>query len=1123
MATTAAFKQQCPSCETLVAIRDPKFIGRKIDCPKCKYRFVVEPPAEADDEDDAKPGRKGKADARVTAKRPPNGKAATKPAVRRRGEEDEDEDDRGGTPAAKKKGGGSNSMVLGVGLAVVAVGLLVVGVLALTGVLGGDDKKTTSPPVTGVPAPDQPGEPEPKAPDRSLLAELNRLSNQLPNDSEAVFAVNLDKLMSSQLRRAAFDAAGALRPEYFTQMIGLSPESMAGLVRAENYTDQWAFNILRSKDRVRTEELVKALGGKPASSPVSRKEYFLASANEVFDALSTMLNVVKQGTSALAPGRGGLNPKGPLAFCVLEDGHTVVFADVAPLEKFLDNPPKPRPENLPKEPSAQPDPSAGTTEPPAGTGPGGAALVPLPGDPSAFGSGPVAPPGGKGGLGSTDGIPAPGPGSGSPTPAAAPPTPGNWLTLKPGLKRMLDELEDPREAAILIAAMEGKASRWLFQRTEETFGIDLNPAVLAQVDLAPVVGFAIQTLSLDRVACTLAADCGNQKMAHFVEETLRRQLETKILDWLKEMDVALPEPELNPLNPGGFPGGVPGGVPGGIPGGAPDTAVGGTGLGTAGGLRPPDIAGVPSPGGDPYQPGTPDGSQPAPRRPAGPVVFEVKDVLVLFRLNIPLEDRKKGPSKLKPEIEQWSHRVALYFKGLTEMSGAADRVDDTSRLHELAAALKAYVAEHGHFPPGALERKDPDNRRGGLAWRPNDRLSWMVEVVPYLPQFAAERKAQRDVGRIGNPSHVLLVNREESWNHPSNNRVLFTLIPQFVDARRGEGSWWVSYPGLRSQAAATHFVGVAGLGLDAAEYEADDPAVAQRLGVFGYDRQTRPEDIKDGPDRTIAVLQVPPEYKTPWLAGGGSTVRGVNDNEGIRPYVATQYRGQPGTFAIMADGTVRFLPATIADKDFLALLTISGGEDIRDLDDIAPEVKPSKGRTELRPSTGPAIQPDPPKLGGPEGGAALEMKAFSSKEGGFTVLLPGKPAPVQQTVKSPAGEMTVHAFVTLVDGGKGTFTVTYNDLPAAPGANEVEQILEFAGKMGAAQVPGAKLTDQKKIEVDGHPGRQYDMDLGAQGQMRMRVFIVKQRMYQTIAFGTKERLASKDAEKFFESFKLTDK
>src|SRR5262245_27157984 len=46
MAAKTSFKQQCPSCETMVPIKDGSLIGKKIDCPKCKYRFVVEEPAD---------------------------------------------------------------------------------------------------------------------------------------------------------------------------------------------------------------------------------------------------------------------------------------------------------------------------------------------------------------------------------------------------------------------------------------------------------------------------------------------------------------------------------------------------------------------------------------------------------------------------------------------------------------------------------------------------------------------------------------------------------------------------------------------------------------------------------------------------------------------------------------------------------------------------------------------------------------------------------------------------------------------------------------------------------------------------------------------------------------------
>src|SRR5580692_8163810 len=53
MATTASFKQPCPSCDAKILIKDHGMIGRKIDCPRCKYRFLVETPAPVEEEDDA--------------------------------------------------------------------------------------------------------------------------------------------------------------------------------------------------------------------------------------------------------------------------------------------------------------------------------------------------------------------------------------------------------------------------------------------------------------------------------------------------------------------------------------------------------------------------------------------------------------------------------------------------------------------------------------------------------------------------------------------------------------------------------------------------------------------------------------------------------------------------------------------------------------------------------------------------------------------------------------------------------------------------------------------------------------------------------------------------------------
>jgi hypothetical protein len=166
---------------------------------------------------------------------------------------------------------------------------------------------------------------------------------------------------------------------------------------------------------------------------------------------------------------------------------------------------------------------------------------------------------------------------------------------------------------------------------------------------------------------------------------------------------------------------------------------------------------------------------------------------------------------------------------------------------------------------------------------------------------------------------------------------------------------------VNAPVANTHFIGIAGVGLDAAEYQPGDPSVAKKLGMFGYDRVTRLDDVKDGLANTIVAIQVPATYKSPWLAGGGSTIRGVPEKDSIKPFVCATYNGKRGTFAIMGDGKVRFLAETTSDADFQALCTIAGGEDV-DVKAVAPEVVGDVGGKKAAAPGAPPVSSLPPGL-----------------------------------------------------------------------------------------------------------------------------------------------------------------
>jgi hypothetical protein len=143
-----------------------------------------------------------------------------------------------------------------------------------------------------------------------------------------------------------------------------------------------------------------------------------------------------------------------------------------------------------------------------------------------------------------------------------------------------------------------------------------------------------------------------------------------------------------------------------------------------------------------------------------------------------------------------------------------------------------------------------------------------------------------------------------------------------------------SYRVADGEPALTHYVGVAGVGRDAAALPAADP----KAGFFGYDRTVARCDIKDGTSNTLTVIETSDD-NGPWAAGGQATVRGLDPD--AQPYLG---RGRPfGTVhyaprfvgtaqapanAAFADGLVRTLNESISARTFEALATIASGEEV---------------------------------------------------------------------------------------------------------------------------------------------------------------------------------------------------
>jgi hypothetical protein len=1002
MALKSSFKQQCPSCEAMVPIRDPKLIGKKIDCPKCKYRFVVEEPAdeveEAVEEAAAAPVKKGKGGATaITDKKPAKGKVVAKgrPAV----EEDEDE---GGKP--KKKKGGNSSMLLigGIALAVVAVIALGIGLYFIFS----GDKKSDTPSggggmagrPGGAPGGPNAGGQNPNAENegKKVAANPNEpkpthedVTNLLPNDTQVVLNLPLDRMMSNPaFKRSLVMTPGSFHEAAFRRTWGVGASDLRRVVKSFNAEKKSAFSIMRTAQPLKEDAIVAALKLKP-EAPINGLKYYLVS--KPLDTLSTFLL------------KGGENHERVALHFI--DSLTVVCADVGPMQEFLQA--KGQPQQLSKPASAeepkeadgggqqQPEqggpgpggPGGGRPgmRPPGAPGGGGPPGAPGGGGPPAAGGGggPPSGPGGQmGGMRGMMGGQMP-PGMAPPGTArtagegeAAPPS-SSYMTIDPNLKAALDQVEK-------VNQKEGQAVLVSIALSTSTVSLDVIKKGLAEQAEVPqipdfalnlglakiksdvkAIAVALTELNDSKLTAAAAVSTKDSKLSQQWEKDLL----TAIPEYLKQQNWDLESKNATQNNAGGMRGGMgmqggnpmmggmmgmmgmmggrpgmpqppagggsgppPGAGSGGPPPGAgsggppPGAGSGGPPPGAGSGGPPPGAGSGPMMGmmggrpGGMFPPNMQQGGnqQTQPKGKDGNYVLWTKDAVLALGLNMTIDGTK--------------YQV---ISGLLDVSciairGAVAMSDRASHIHELAAATQAYLAKEGHFPRGTVPRP-PDSQRG-IDWRPDQRLSWMTYLLPYLAngEFAS-----------------LPLDLEKGWYEDNNMRTGLAVIPQFLMPQNTDKPYYfVKYPNLKSsfdQWAATHFVGMAGVGLDAAEYRDNDPAAAKLRGIFNYNHETKKEEIKDGLENTILLIQVPLDPKSPWIAGGGSTVRGVSeDRDCVQPFVSTEYQGKPGTFAIMADGKVRFIPASISPEMFRALCTIAGGEKIRDLDSIAPEVPPAE-------------------------------------------------------------------------------------------------------------------------------------------------------------------------------------
>lgn len=909
----SSFKQECPSCEAQVPIKDVSFVGKKVACPKCKYPFVVQKPKGDTVTDD-----NGAAE-----KKPAKGKGAPAPVAEP-------------APAAPSKSASRKKMIAGLGLAGVGLVILVLASFFIMGRGGGSKVKkmpSGAPPVVAkIPDPETPPGPEKKPEDgktetpgdekdktpkeikvviddRTPLPPGPDLTNLLPPNAEHVFHGFFKDLFdfASPFRSPVFDENGTFLDVLSRERLGFAPSAIDDLIRADRFTDPaWSYTVLHFKEFLDEKAWIKALALK-AQAPVNKLTYYQATKrNAWFDQLG------RTGVGVPHPPRGAKPAADRLPCVFFYDGQTAIVGDEKPIRDFLEAGKRFRPQGNEAAPPAAVVRNvnlADTIWEGKETRPGGQAVslklsfasaeeVVLE-TPSGSSNGTCQLKGNEltltfsndltytgkvagstySGEGKLDkstwkftakrvkgpGGVAKGDGKSSQPEVRS----GTYMTLPPALKGMLDRMEarDPEgeEIVLFSTATQADAARRTDLPADSKDQFVLQPrqvwdlAALLEDRRPPrltMLGSGLILKESQKYLYRAELECAQEKDASDLHKMANDQFAPTIALWFERMiQHKISTPQLEAMMDEGVE-----------------------------------------------------------KKEMSRWTAELRDQSVDVTLNLIFDN----PAMRR--VQGVAGFLALSQRGAADLGMVPDL------RHRLARAGKELGEQGsssrgvppGSYPPAAFK---PSGNTARATGSPYYRMSWMTALLPYLGHDNLTRRLAVDA----------------SWRDPANWLAARTVVPEFQDPTYPDAARFVNVSGLGVDLAATHVVGIAGVGLDAGEYGRDDPAMVARRGVLSYEKSATIAEIQKGHglSQTILTVQVPHDGLTgvsPWIAGGGSTLRGVPDKNSIAPFVLTTdrdgkpitYQGRQGTFATMTDASVRFIDKNVSDAVFKAMCTVQG-------------------------------------------------------------------------------------------------------------------------------------------------------------------------------------------------------
>lgn len=209
--------------------------------------------------------------------------------------------------------------------------------------------------------------------------------------------------------------------------------------------------------------------------------------------------------------------------------------------------------------------------------------------------------------------------------------------------------------------------------------------------------------------------------------------------------------------------------------------------------------------------------------------------------------------------------IGLFLPKMTRGREAARRTQCKNNLKHIAIALHNYHDLYDAFPPAYTVDEN------------GQRLhSWRTLILPWLEQDGLYKK----------------IDLSKPWDHPTNAEAFKTTPHNF------------RCPGTDVPNNSTTYLGIVG-----------------ETACFHPTKPRAISEITDGTSNTIMVIEVPVKQAVPWMAPQDADEQMV-----LNISLADKLAHKGGVQGALADGSVRFLSATMAPETRRAVISINGKE-----------------------------------------------------------------------------------------------------------------------------------------------------------------------------------------------------